>query len=107
LVTGAVEGAQLAEIIRPHLLSLKQIDTRHRKTLLPILTKILSLLSKEASTEPTLREDMSDVMKDSELSFEEDRVFQIGIELRMNSRLVQDGATLNATRIGEEFERRE
>ncbi|RXK41767.1 hypothetical protein M231_01002 [Tremella mesenterica] len=88
------ERHPLADLIRPLLLSLSQIEYRHRKSLAPLLPAFLAGTSKLGSS--------------SGIQTYEMEIMERSINLRLNSRsCVEGNLTYSASKLGEEFERRE
>ncbi|WVF68023.1 hypothetical protein IAT40_002785 [Kwoniella sp. CBS 6097] len=84
-----------ADIFKPLLLSLPQIEKKHRRTVLPILsTTGFSTSSSKAG--------------DAELSVQEKSVIRFSLDLRVGSRLAaEDGVIPVPKKIADEFEKRE
>ena len=91
-------------MIAPLLLTLPQIEARHRKTLLPLYTSLLS-----ASTHPSsdIRSSLvQDASTSSRLTQEETGVIRVALELRGGCRSIE-GDVVHAKRLSEELEKRE
>jgi len=97
----------ISEGIKSLLLSLPQIEARHRKTLRPILSAVISSTT-PGTTGEVQRTLLEDDALDSRLTAEELGVLRVGIELRTGCRKAVDGGTaISSRRLGEELERRE
>ena len=79
-------------------LSLRQLETRHRKTLLPIVSRLIST--------DTVEQD-GDVSSSSHLIADELDVLKVAVDLRMNNRRASEGDVPTAKKLSTEFERRE
>lgn len=96
--------AILADQIRPHLLSLAQIEQRHRKSLAPIYTALVNAYSSGSALDSLALNTIIDQVK---ISREEGEAIKVAIELRVFSRAASDGAVIGVKQLTEEFERRE
>jgi hypothetical protein len=96
----------LPDHIRPLLRSLQHVETKHRKTVQPLLLALTSAIANNFTIIHSSAYD--DAEKACDLSKEEKSMIRSSVELRGLSKAVVDGdAVLNARRLTEEFERRE
>jgi hypothetical protein len=97
-------SAVLSDLIKPHILSLIEIERRYRKTLPPVITALASL----ATSEAVRRESVLDAVQAAGLSREEADSLHAAVGLRLGSRaMAERDGVLNTKKLAEEFERRE
>lgn len=87
------------------LLTLPELETRHRKVLQPLISTLVSVPS--SGYAPGVQQSLLDeATHTAGLASDEVGVIKTGIELRMGSRRAEEEA-VNAKKLSEEFERRE
>ena len=86
----------LRNLFAPTLLSLTQLENRHRKTLAPLISRLTLVDTTEELGEGS-----------SSMSSEERDVVRFAVNLRINSLTATEGREPSAKSISTEFERRE
>lgn len=105
LDTSKGENAAIANLLEPLLSTLGHIENRHRKSLQPLLIAFTAAASNPSAE--IARNALNDAMVSSTLGVEEKDVLPVAMELRLGSRLVSDGAIVDARKLRAELEKRE
>ncbi|KAK4688273.1 hypothetical protein P7C73_g1833, partial [Tremellales sp. Uapishka_1] len=100
---GRIPFTTLSHLIAPLLLSLSQIEYRHRKVLTPVISAILSAETAKTSTHNEL---LDQAVASSGLHRDEARVIKMATSLRVHCRAAEEGS-VPLRKLSEEFERRE
>lgn len=96
-----------AEAIRPLLISLKQLERRHRIVMKQLMTAISADLSSTSLPE-VKRALLDEAIEQSQLDKKEVGVVRVAVELQAGTRkAVESGETLDLRKIVDELERRE
>lgn len=105
LSSAAQTSFELADAIRPLLMPLAQVEARHRKAILPLLSACVSAASHPSSD--LAKGLVGDAMCASTLDADEKDVLRVAMEIRQSSRLASEGAIVDARKLRAELEKRE
>lgn len=96
----------MAKLITPYLLTLPQIEYRHRKTLAPLIRSLLTTKSTESSHE-VRRDILAEAVRSGVIAKDEVDVLEASLDLRTKSRAASEGAAMVAKAWTDELEKRE
>jgi len=94
-----------ASYISPLLLSLPEVEKRHRKTLLPIVTAFSSSSSNRSSE--IAASIVEEALKASSLAQDEKDVLVAALTVRLGSRAMDEGGVIKPKQLCDELEKRE
>ena len=86
-------------------MTLPQVETRHRKSILPLLSACSVAVSNPSSD--LAKGLVDDAMYASPLGTDEKDVIRVAMELRQSSRIASEGAVVDARKLRGELEKRE
>ena len=92
------------QALAPLLLSLPEVEKKHRKTLLPIVTAFISAHSNPSDIASSI---IDEAFQASGTESDEREAVRIAMELRLGSRMMSEGGVIKAKQLNDELEKRE